>query len=390
VGARLQADWNHGFPGDLGGGAYDRQRSLEAVLDRAVTWQLGVSREQAALAGEIVPTLGAAIDAWLLQPPGTVGLITLMDNASWAENLSGARTVQVPAGSRLVIAAADWPALQVAGGLPGQRERRPGRIDSALRRAHLRGTIEVVGTAPAGDETAGELVIDGLLIDGTVRVRDGNLARLRLAHCTVLPQGGSTVLAAVGDNSNLVLELDRCITGAVSVGAAAELVRATDSVLQSTSNALVSDRSPVELHSCTLIGRSRVDRLCAENCLFTGRVTTARLQEGCVRYSYLAPGSSVPRPYRCQPQLAVDAAAPGQAAAVRARLVPVFTALALPDAAYAQLAGGCATEISTGAEDGNEMGAWRFLLQAHRQANARRQMDDYLRFGMQAGLAYAT
>lgn len=390
VGARLQADWNHGFPGDLGGGAYDRRRSLESVLDRPVSWQLGVSREQTALAGEIVPTLGAAIDAWLLQPPGTVGLITLMDNASWAENLTGARTVRVPPGSRLVIAAADWPALAVAGGLPGQRERRPGRIDPALRRAHLQGQIDVLGTAPPDDETAGELVIDGLLIEGTVRVRDGNLARLRLAHCTVLPVGSSTVVSAVGDNSNLVLEIERCITGAVSVGARAELVRATDSVLQSTTNALVSELSPVELHNCTLIGRSRVDRLCAENCLFTGRVTTARLQEGCVRYSYLAPGSTVPRPYRCQPQLTVDAAPPAQAAAVRARLVPVFTSLALPDAAYAQLANGCATEISTGAEDGNEMGAWHFLLQAHRQANALGQIDDYLRFGMQAGLTYAT
>jgi hypothetical protein len=319
-----------------------------------------------------------------------VGLITLMDNASWAENLTGARTVRVPAGSRLVLAAADWPTLAVAGGLPGQRERRPGRIDPALRRVHLQGQLDVLGTAPADDEAAGELVLDGLLIEGTVRVRDGNLARLRLAHCTVLPAGNNTVLSAIGDNSNLVLELERCITGAVSVGARAALVRATDSVLQSGTHALVSELSPVELHNCTLIGRARVDRLCAENCLFTGRVTTARLQEGCVRYSYLATGSTVPRPYRCQPQLALDAAPPAQAAAVRARLVPVFTSLALPSAAYAQLASGCATEICTGAEDGNEMGAWRFLLQAHRQANALGQIDDYLRFGMQAGLAYAT
>jgi hypothetical protein len=390
VGAAVQVDWNYGFPGDLGGGAYDRRRSLESALDRPVTWQLGVSREQTALAGELVTTLGAAIDAWNLQPPGTVGLVTLMDNASWTENLSGARTVRVPSGSRLVIAAADWPALEVVGGLPGQRERRPGRIDPALRRAHLEGSVEVQGTAPAGDEAAGELVLDGLLIQGTVRVRDGNLARLRLAHCTVLPDGGSAVVSAVADNGNLVLELERCISGAVSVAAQAERVVARDSILQSSGNTLVADGSPVELDACTIVGRSRIDRLCAENCLFAGRVTTARLQEGCVRYSYLAPNSSVPRPYRCQPQLALDAAPPAQAAAVRARLVPTFSTLALPLPAYAQLSPTCAPEIATGAEDGNEMGAWRFLLQAHREANARGQIETYLRFGMQAGLAYAT
>jgi hypothetical protein len=390
AGSAVQVDWNYGFPGDLGGGAYDRRRSLEAVLDRPVAWQLGVSREQVALAGEIVPTLGEAIDAWALQPPGTVGLITLMDNASWAENLSGARTVRVPSGSRLVIAAADWPALQVVGGLPGQRERRPGRIDPALRRAHLRGNVDVEGTAPAGDEAAGELVLDGLLIEGTVRARPGNLARLRLAHCTVLPDGGTAVVSAQDANDNLVLELERCITGAVSVAAAAERVSLRDSILQSTGNALVADASPVEIAGCTLVGRTRVDRLCAENSVFAARVTVARLQEGCVRYSVIAANSTVPRPYRCQPQLAVDVAPPAQAAAVRARLVPSFTTLALPQPGYAQLSARCAAEITTGADDGNEMGAWHFLLQAHRQANASGQIEAYLRFGMQAGLAFAT
>jgi hypothetical protein len=394
AGSAVQLDWNYGFPGDLGGGAYDRRRSLEAVLDRPVAWQLGVSREQSPLAGELVATLGEAIDAWLLQPPGTVGLIVLMDNASWTQNLTGARTIVVPSGSRLVIAAADWPALAVPGGLPGQLERRPGRIDPGLRRAHLQGNIEVEGSAPPDDETAGELVLDGLLIEGRVRVLAGNLARLRLAHCTVLPDGGSAVISAVagaaGDNDNLRLELERCITGGLNITAPAERVQAIDSVVQGTGNTLVCEASPVELVSCTVVGRSRIDRLCAENCLFTGRVTTARLQEGCVRYSYIPPTSSVPRPYRCQPALAVEAAPLAQAAAVRARLAPGFTSLTLPEAAYAQLSTGGAPELATGAEDGNEMGAWRFLLQAHRQANARGQIEDYLRFGMQAGLIYAT
>jgi hypothetical protein len=290
----------------------------------------------------------------------------------------------------LVIAAADWPALQVVGGLPGQRERRPGRIDPALRRAHLQGNVDVEGTAPAGDEAAGELVLDGLLIEGTVRARPGNLARLRLAHCTVLPDGGTAVVSAQDANDNLVLELERCISGAVSVAAAAERVSLLDSIVQSTGNALVADASPVEISACTLVGRTRVDRLCAENSIFAARVTVARLQEGCVRYSVIAPNSTVPRPYRCQPQLALDAAPSAQAAAVRARLVPSFTTQALPQPGYAQLSANCAPEISTGADDGNEMGAWHFGLQAHRQANASGQIEAYLRFGMQAGLAYAT
>lgn len=393
VGAAVQVDWNFGFPGDLGGGPYDRRRTLDEALARPVAWQLGVSRQQAAIGSELVATLAEAIDAWNLQPAGTVGLITLMDNAAWDEDWSAAHAPRLPAGSRLTIAAADWPALPVAGGLPGQLARRPGRIDGGLRRAALRGNLTVIGTAAADEPAAGELWLDGLLIEGSVTVADGNLARLQLAHCTVLPAAGPA-LAAVGDNRHLRLKAQRCLLGRIEVSATADGVGLADTIVQAEPEAIQVDSAPLEASACTIVGRCTLDRLCAENTLFTATVHTARLQEGCVRHSFVSRDSSVPRPYRCQPALAIEAALAASPAAdpaaIEARLRPTFTTLRWGDAAHAQLSAQCAAEITTGADDGNEMGAWHFLLQAHRTANALGQVGQYLRFGMEAGLTHAS
>ncbi|HMR67355.1 MAG TPA: hypothetical protein PKE64_25360, partial [Anaerolineae bacterium] len=58
--------------------------------------------------------------------------------------------------------------------------------------------------------------------------------------------------------------------------------------------------------------------------------------------------------------------------------------------AYGQLSLTCPLEIKTGAEDGLEMGAFSFLKQPQREANLRANLDEYLRFGLEAGIFYAT
>jgi len=58
--------------------------------------------------------------------------------------------------------------------------------------------------------------------------------------------------------------------------------------------------------------------------------------------------------------------------------------------AYAQLGLTCAEEISTGAEDGSEMGVFSSLKQPQREANLRIRLEEYLPFGLEAGLIYVT
>lgn len=50
----------------------------------------------------------------------------------------------------------------------------------------------------------------------------------------------------------------------------------------------------------------------------------------------------------------------------------------------------CADEIKTGGDDGSEMGVFSFLMQPQRETNLRTSLNEYLRFGLQAGLIFVT
>ena len=118
----------------------------------------------------------------------------------------------------------------------------------------------------------------------------------------------------------------------------------------------------------------------AGNSLFCGPADVRQVQDGCVRFSYLAPGSRTPRRYHCQP---TDPAAADTVA-------PRFTSDRPADPGFGQLAAGCPREITTGADDEGEMGAYHFLQQSLRLANLTSQLAAYLRFGLEAGVFFAT
>jgi hypothetical protein len=163
---------------------------------------------------------------------------------------------------------------------------------------------------------------------------------------------------------------------------------------------------PTEIERCTIFGRVRVRQLTlASDTLFGAPVLADRRQEGCARYSYLPDGSRTPRRFRCQPDLAVqqaqsiarradpaitDAALEELARQVRGRVVPHFTRVRYGTPAYAQLGRATPEEILAGAEDEGEMGAFNFLQNTQRLTNLRESLDEYLRFGLEAGIFFAT
>jgi len=71
-------------------------------------------------------------------------------------------------------------------------------------------------------------------------------------------------------------------------------------------------------------------------------------------------------------------------------MLPSFVSDNYGNPHYAQLTLTTPKEIRAGAEDELEMGAWNFLLQPRREANLRLALDEYLRFGLEAGLFFAT
>ncbi|MBD2099869.1 hypothetical protein [Leptolyngbya sp. FACHB-261] len=75
---------------------------------------------------------------------------------------------------------------------------------------------------------------------------------------------------------------------------------------------------------------------------------------------------------------------------ILARLQPSFTWTCYSDPGYAQLASSCPPKIRTGAEDSSEMGVFNDLKQPQREANLRASLEEYLRFGLEAGIFYIT
>lgn len=392
----VRVSYAYGFSGDVGAGPYDRTGSPAAAHGREPSWQVGVGKDAKAEDTEtIFPTLLEAVQEWNAQPAGTVGAIALLDSLTYEETLTGAERILIPEGSQLLIAAADWPAVPRPGGAPGKR-RVVGQLTPSDRRPHLLGDLEVAGTAPAGSETPGELIFDGLLIEGRLAVAKGHLAGLTLTHSTLVPARGG--LAVVDTDTDLRVHLGRSICGPVVLPAGGidrlsvdeSLVDNPQHAADPGANAIAGNGSPVALRKSTFLGRVRAQRLDASDVLFVRPATAERLQTGCVRFSHVPASSQTPRRYRCQPDLALREAPLAEHAAIRARLAPSFTSVRQGEPGYGQLLHPVPEELWTGAEDGSEMGVFSFLQQPQRQANLLAALEEYLRFGLEAGLIFVT
>lgn len=149
----------------------------------------------------------------------------------------------------------------------------------------------------------------------------------------------------------------------------------------------------VDLHETTVVGGIHCTQLDASNSILLAELAAAdprpvavharRRQVGCVRYSYVPEGSRTGKRYRCAP----DPKAP---TGVRRATTPRFTSLRFGDPAYLQLATTTPDAIRRGADDESEMGATHLLFTPAREANLMLRLDEYLRFGLEAGFFYAT
>ena len=409
---RVFVTYSYGFPGALGGGPYDRRDTVdEDTFAQPTVWQVGVSHLQTDSSGLLFPSLEDAVAAWNLLPPGRVGVIVLMDSLTETVGGSPAGEIEVILGdqSSLLIAAADWP-LQDDPDTPGVRRRFAGHFELDGVRPHVIGNLVARGVTSSPDARPGSLTINGLLLEGSLIVADGDLGELSFIHSTMVPERG--MLSVEGGNDRLRIVLQRSIVGPVSVPEPVDQLSFVDCLVAGEGTgspaALVdASSSQVSIESSTIFGVVEAQVLDASNAIFTAPAHAIRRQTGCVRFCYVPPGSVVPRRYRCEPDTAIaselarardDAAATGVPLTpadeqrigedVTCRIVPLFDARQLGDPEFGQLARRCPLQIRTGADNGAEMGAFNFLRQAQREANIRAVLDEYLRFGLEAGLFF--
>jgi hypothetical protein len=361
----VRVSYSYGFSAEMGGGEYERERTFVRTES-----PVNVTADR--------------IQQGLDHVAATGGVVEITNNDYFA----GTPTMSVgtAAGTQIELRAAP--------------QRRAVVV--------LASDWSIVG----GDES--EVTLNGLLISGALRVppADGGgtpnrLRLLRLRHCTLVPGARVPIqglpAAPAGprlwvDLPNTIVEIDRCIVGGIRAVEGSR-VRISNSIVDATDAAGVAFAglsgddagAPLEIVNTTVIGKVHtLTMTLASNTIFlsdlaagggwAAPVRAARLQHGCTRFSFVPPGSQLPRLYHCQPASAADAA----------RVRPVFTSLRHGDAGYGQLSQHCAVEIRRGADDGAEMGAFHDLYQPQREASVRSSLDDYLRFGVEAGIFFAS
>jgi hypothetical protein len=234
-----------------------------------------------------------------------------------------------------------------------------------------------------------------------------------------LPGAPSLVIAA----PDTTVEIDHCIIGAIQTIDSANVVLSS-TIVDATAPSQVaishadgiSAAGRLTSNSSTIIGKVHAARLdLASNTIFVARlaagdswthpVLSDQNQRGCVRFSFVPVNSIVPRRYRCQPDLAVSEAIAAAdkpkgslnaakkiaiTAGVQERIRPAFATLRYGRPDYCQLGSFAPGEIRTGADDESEMGAFHDLFAPQRENNLKIRLEEYLRFGLEAGIFYST
>ncbi|MCA2218024.1 hypothetical protein [Jidongwangia harbinensis] len=369
----ITVTYHYAFPADCGGGEYVRPLPPD---DRTV-YQVGPRHH---------PTIMKAVEKWRREGPATA-IIEITDSGTYEERVD----ITLPAGRRLELRAAQRtrPVIHVPD--------RYGRPDS----------LRVRG------DTGARLVIDGLLVAGRgVRVT-GRLVRFDLRHCTLVPgwsisgadcepaDGGEPSLEL--DHTTAAVTVSHSILGAIRVNTdtvahdPAPLVL-RDSILDATAAAYhaLSAAAGEPAHVVASFLRTTVfGKVCAESIdlaedsIFTADVQVSHVQSGCLRFCHVPAGSHTPRRHACQPDGVLAVPGADRDAETR-RVRPQFDSIRYGTPAYARLARQCPPEITTGASDDSEMGAYHDLFQPQREATLRARLAEFTPAGAAADLIFVT
>ncbi|MGZ8438910.1 MAG: hypothetical protein ACXWXR_10290 [Candidatus Limnocylindrales bacterium] len=349
--------FHYGSAADIGGGAYARVATFADDL------------------GTPVPVVAPASIATAVGGLAGSGIVEVTGNGRFTEPLA----INAGAGERIELRAADGS--------------RP--------------TVELTGELVIGLDEGAEVTLNGLVLVGAgIRIpAAAKGGRLRLVHCTLvpgvslLPDGAPAqpgVPSLIAASSMVSVEIDHSIVGGIRADEDAR-VRIRDSIVDACDQTAVAYAAPtgdgaggeLDVTGSTIVGKicARILRLVSNSILaarlgetdaWTSPVVAERRQDGCIRFSYVPPGSRTPRRHRCQPASDDDAV----------RVQPQFTSERYGDPAYGQLSLRCPAEIRTGADDESEMGALHHVYAPQRETNLHVRLEEYLRFGLEAGVIH--
>ena len=412
--------YQYAFSADIGGGEYERTLSQP---QGAVVYRVGRN--------ESLKTITDAIKAWRSDPKTPISaVIEIHDSGVYIEplriDLVENESLQIRAANRRrpVIRLLDYQTSLPDGltvkGAVGSRFTLDGLLVAGR-------SVQINGAEPVDENDSKS----DTPTDGTSPTAD--LCEVTIRHCTLVPGWdlGCDCEPERPNEPSLELEstnarvnIEHSIIGTILVEASERAseplaLRISDSILDATSE----DRAALGSHEdgiayarltierTTVIGRIRTHAIAlAENSILKGVVTVARRQKGCVRFCYIEPGSRTPGRYHCQPDMVEQAteahlrqeAASGNLpaptpdevesakASERTRVTPDFNSTRYGAPTYCQLAQTCAVEISEGADDESEIGAFHDLFMPQRLANLRTRLDEFSPADAEAGIIIAS
>lgn len=389
--------------GPIGGGDYERRLSDEPHVYRV-----------AARGGDAHRTVGEALNAWRAakaKEPVPSAVIQIGDDGVYEERFD----IELAPGERLEIRAAQGrrPILvPLASGA-----NRPDRF-------RVRGLHHEEGEGEARDApgTPPVIAFDGVWVAGEPLELLGRLGGVNLRDCTLVPAGpmarsesgrvrhGASILVRA---TPCPISIISCVLGRIRVespeaGLDPIPLSIAESVLDASEPGaravLGDDERPawvsLTAQRVTVLGGAHVHSVeLVEDSIFTAPIDCERRQQGSVRYSFIPPGSRTPRRIRCQPDDGLAAAETAAAArrerefaAAQAleRLAPRFDGVEFGDPAYARLSLDAAPELTQGAHDGGEMGAYHDLWQALRVADLGTRLQEFTPAGADIDIRFAT
>jgi hypothetical protein len=383
--------------GAIGGGHYQRRLEPSAgALYRVGAHTVGLYR-----------SLGGALKAWRdAKKQGAVpaAVIEITDDGVYEENIE----FKLADGEHLEIRAAQGcrPVVIPVAASSGRPDR-----------------MSVEGPAKASAEHPPTFVLDGLWIARHSLDLRGRFSGVKLRHCTLVPEGESSAHEAAEHRRgpSLVVRAMPCpisiassVIGRVVVespeaGFDPISLSVSDSVIEGEGFAIRSDEDQpawvnLSLVRVTMLGGARVHGVgLIEDSIVSGPLDCERRQTGAVRFSYICPGSRTPQRTGCQPddalaaldaQVALGRVAaadrPRLAALERARVEPRFDGTGFGQPAYARLATEAAVELTRGAHDEGELGAYHDLWQSLLVADLQTRLDEFSPAGTDIDIRFAT
>ncbi|BDB45530.1 MULTISPECIES: phage tail protein [Mycobacterium] len=377
--------------GAIGGGSY--QRPLAATAD----YQVGPGHHA---------SIENALRAWHAANKSgkkPYAVIEINDDGVYREHLD----IRLAAGERLQIRAAQGRRPVIipveAGG---------GRADR----------FRVRGIDDPGAADLPHFSLDGVWVARHSLDLYGSFDSVALRHCTLVPAGSLADVEApdqrelpslIVHGAPCPLSISSSVVGKIRVespetGFDPLPLSVCDSVLDASGRhrcaVLGADDRPawvrLSLSRVTVLGGADVHSVgLVEDSIITGALDCERRQSGKVSSCYIAPGSRTPKRMNCQPDTALARAKLSglavhqrlrRAARIVERLVPRFDAVQFGQAAYARLAESAAQELTHGAHDEGELGAYHDLWQRQRVADLRCQLEQFTPVGVDIDLRFAT